>query len=246
MKLNPRKTKSHSDLNHLKAAQQVAVDALSEVVAYIKSKPEPTSDEAHDIIDTYLNSRGYKSPQGHIVASGSSSAEPHKSGVGKIKSNSPIVIDIYPRSNKTGFWGDVSRTVCVGEPPNELMEMYNKVSEAQELAFSMITPGANCKEIHAEILSFFTSSGYKTSGEGKEFTFAEGFVHSLGHGVGQDIHEEPILGAKSKDELQVGDVITVEPGLYYSHIGGVRIEDMIVVTKNGYENITNFPKQLRI
>lgn len=227
-------------------AQKAAESAMSAVIAYLKAASTPTSEEAHNIIDTTLADLGYTSPERHIVAGGTKSHEPHEEGRGVLEVGTPIVIDIYPRSTKTGYWGDITRTVCLGEPHEELQRLYNTVLEAQELAIAAIRPGIVCKDLHNIAANYFVEQGYKTSGKGTEFEFAEGFVHGLGHGVGQEIHQDPHITRKNKEVLQVGDVITIEPGLYYKHLGGVRIEDLLVVTKDGYQNLTSFPKQFVI
>ncbi len=202
----------------------------------------PASEEAHKIIDKILDKFGCESPEGHIVAGGKQSAEPHEKGTGILNKGEPIVIDIYPRSKTTGFFADMSRTVCLGEPSPLLQKMYDTVLGAEDLAISMIKPGVRCVDIHEAVEKFFVRNGYLTSGKGKDFPFAEGFVHGLGHGVGLNVHEAPRLGQKSEDILIEGDVITIEPGLYYKNIGGVRIEDMLLVTRDGYRNLTNFSK----
>ena len=177
------------------------------------------------------------------MASGVQAAEPHERGHGPIQKNVPIVIDIFPRSKKSGYFADMSRTVCIGTPPSEAQKMYDAVLGAQELAISMVRPGLACRAIQEAVEQFFIDAGFVTSGEGKEFAYAEGFVHSIGHGVGLQIHEPPRFGKKSEDVLLPGEVVTVEPGLYYKDIGGVRIEDMVLVTEDGCRNLTNFGKK---
>lgn len=225
--------------------QRATAAAMSAVILYLQSSKNPTSEEAHKIIDKVLEGAGCESPEGHIVAGGLQSAEPHEKGSGPIVQGVPIVIDIYPRSKTSGYFADMSRTVCIGQPSNELQKMYVAVSGAQDLAISMVRPGASCKDIQEAVEKFFTETGFITSGKGTEFPYAEGFVHGVGHGVGLAIHEAPKVGRNSSDILEEGDVITIEPGLYYTHIGGVRLEDMVLVTSQGYRNLTNFPKQLQ-
>lgn len=226
---------------------QTAVEAATQaVISYLETTSEPTAEEAHQIIDMVLTQYKCESPEGHIVAGGLQSAEPHEKGSGVLLKNTPIVIDIYPRSKNTGYYSDMTRTVCIGDPPQELQKMYDMVLFAQEHAIAMIKPGVRCVEIQKAVEDIFEKGGYLTSGTGTEFIFAEGFVHGLGHGVGLKIHKAPHIGRTTKDILKEGDVVTVEPGLYYKHIGGVRLEDIILVTASGAENLTNFPKKLRI
>ena len=219
---------------------------MSEVISYLQRSNSPTSEEAHKIIDDVLHKFNCKSPEGYIVASGIKSAEPHEIGSGLIEKGVPIVVDIYPRSNVSGYFADMSRTVCIGKAPSKLKKMYDTVLKAQLLAMSMIKPKASCHDIQVAVEELFIKAGYETHGKGKEFKFAEGFVHSVGHGVGLDIHEPPFIRKNSNDMLKEGDIITIEPGLYYKKIGGVRLEDLLLVTSNGFENLTNFPKELEI
>lgn len=230
----------------IKETQRAAEAAMSAVISYLRSVENPTSEKAHGIIDDILETHGCESPEGHIVAGGVQSAEPHEAGRGRLKRGEQIVVDIYPRSKRTGYFADMSRTVCRDASSSELQKMYNAVLAAQELAISMVRPNAKCREIQEAVEQLFADAGYETSGEGKEFPFAEGFVHSLGHGVGLNVHELPRIGRKSTDILEEGDVITIEPGLYYPSIGGIRLEDMLLVTRNGSENLTNFSKRFVI
>lgn len=232
----------------IEATQRATEAAFEAVFQYLRSTESPTSEEAHAIIDRILDEAGCESPEGHIVAGGVHSAEPHEKGAGILNKDEPIVIDIYPRSKTTGYFADMTRTVCLGTPSAELVGMYEAVQEAQELAISLIRPGVRCMDIQQAVENYFIQKGFETSGVGTEFRFKEGFVHGVGHGVGLEVHELPHIGRKSDDTvtLEEGEVITVEPGLYYVHIGGVRLEDMVVVTAEGCRNLTKLPKQLVI
>lgn len=226
---------------------QLATEASMEaVISYLQSMKSPTSEEAHGIIDSVLATYNCESPEGHIVSGGTQSAEPHEVGNGLLTEGVPIVIDIYPRSKETGYFADMTRTVCIGNPPTKLQNMYDVVRRAQELAFAMVRPGVLCIDIQNAVEQLFSDAGYITSGKGKEFPFAEGFVHSVGHGVGITIHESPRIGRNSIDTLEEGDVVTIEPGLYYKAVGGVRLEDMVLVTSTGMQNFTQFPKKLMV
>jgi len=173
-----------------------------------------------------------------IASSGADSAIPHLSGSGPIKANVPIVFDIFPRSIRSRYRTDMSRTVVKGDPLNELEEMYDAVQLAQIMAFSLIKAGITGAEVHQAVVDHFEQSGFKT-----DLSKGCGFTHSTGHGLGLDVHELPYLN-KSGGVLQSGNVVTVEPGLYYPEIGGVRIEDAVVITDKGYKNITQFDKRL--
>ncbi len=246
MNLPSARKKTTAQIEAMKAVQHATEMAMEAAISYIHSAEAPTSEEAHSIIDRILAENDCESPEGHIVAGGTDSAEPHALGAGLLPSDGPIVIDIYPRSKTTGYFADMSRTVCRGTPPPELEKMFDAVRVAQDVGESMLRPGAKCSDIQEAVEKVFTDRGYITSGEGKEFKFAEGFVHGVGHGVGLNVHEDPRIGRGSADVLEEGDVVTVEPGLYYRAIGGVRLEDMLVITSTGYENLTNFSRELKL
>jgi Xaa-Pro aminopeptidase len=223
---------------------RAAEAAMTAVVAYIHDTDEPTCERAHALIDEVLAQYGCESPEGHIVAVGEQAVEPHEVGHGVIMEGDLVVVDIYPRSKTTGYWADITRTVCKGAPRPEAAALFATVAEAQQLAISLVAPGVPCRDVHTAIANFFTAAGYKTSGVGKEFRFSEGFVHALGHGVNTDLHADPKLSSRSDAVLKVGDVITVEPGLYYKAIGGVRLEDMVIVTETGCDVLTHVPTKL--
>ena len=172
-----------------------------------------------------------------ILSCGRDTAIPHSKGAGPLLEGEPIVIDIFPRSEQTGYHSDMSRTVVKGEPGQEIGEMFDAVRTAQDLAASLIKPGVSGEEVHQAVVDLFASRGYGTKGEG--------FIHNLGHGVGLEVHELPSLGPGG-GPLKRGNVITNEPGLYYTKVGGVRLEDIGVVTQTGYRTITEFPRELVI
>lgn len=230
----------------IKDTQKECEKAMKAVISYLQTAEIPTCQQAHQIIDEVLTKNNCESPEGHIVSGGTQSTDPHEFGTGVLEKGTPIIIDIYPRSKVSGYFADMSRTVCIGNPPAELQKMYDTVLAAQKIAISMIKPKASCSDIQNAVENYFKEKGYITSGKGNYFPYLEGFVHGVGHGVGLEIHESPRIGRNTTDILEEGDVVTVEPGLYYSPIGGVRIEDMVLVTKHGPKNLTNFPKKLEI
>ena len=176
-----------------------------------------------------------------IIASGDQATDPHCAGSGPLLANVPIVCDLFPRSRKTGYWSDMSRTVCKGTLTPRAREIYNAVEEAQQLGLSMVRPGQYGHEIHAAIIAYFDKRGFATKRVNDVW---EGFFHGTGHGVGLDIHEPPFISKRPEQLLIPGNVITIEPGLYYPGIGGVRIEDTVLVTENGYRNLATHPKGL--
>lgn len=173
-----------------------------------------------------------------IVACGDDACDPHNEGSGPFRAHAAIVMDVFPKSSKTGYYADITRTVVKGTPSDTLRRVYDIVLEGQEMGLQMVKSGASGKAIHSAIQERFEAAGYKTGVIDERM---QGFFHGTGHGVGLEIHEPPRL-SRLDDTLQPGHVVTVEPGLYYLGIGGVRIEDTVLVTSNGCENLTTFPK----
>jgi Xaa-Pro aminopeptidase len=171
-----------------------------------------------------------------IVSCGEETAQPHNTGSGTLLANEPIVIDVFPQDEKTGYYADMSRTFVKGEPSPEIQDIYDTVRDGQTLAEEMLRPGVTGAEVHNAVLDFFTERGYTTEDEG--------FIHSLGHGVGLQIHEGPSLSPRADTPLMAGHVVTVEPGLYYRNTGGVRLEDLGVITKDGFVCYTKYRRRL--
>jgi Xaa-Pro aminopeptidase len=169
--------------------------------------------------------------------------DPHNEGSGPIRAHSSIIMDIFPRSQRTGFFGDISRTVVRGTASERLKAAYRCVEEGQRIGFRRVRDGANAFDIHAEILQYFAGQGFPT---GMVDGRMQGFFHGTGHGLGLDIHEAPGIGARSRNILKAGHVVTVEPGLYYMGMGGVRLEDVVFVTKTGCRNLVKIPKVLEV
>ncbi len=181
-------------------------------------------------------------PAHTICAPGDQAVDPHEEGRGPIRAHTPVVMDIFPRSERTGYFGDLTRTVVRGRASERLKAMYALVEEGVLLGHRRVRPGADGRRIHQEILDLFTARGYQTGMKGGRM---QGFFHGTGHGLGLQIHEAPSIG-KRASVLRAGHVVTVEPGLYYLGIGGVRIEDVALVTAGGSRNLTSVPRQLEI
>lgn len=173
-----------------------------------------------------------------IVSCGKDTANPHGTTDGPLKANAPIILDIFPRSKKKRYFADMTRTVLYGEASEKLKKMYETVLAAQKKAFGMVKPGVKAADVHNAICDLFEEHGYDTYRSGSK----AGFIHSTGHGVGLDIHELPSVG-ENEALLEAGNVITIEPGLYYPEIGGIRLEDMVLVTENGCQNLTGLEKR---
>jgi Xaa-Pro aminopeptidase len=179
-----------------------------------------------------------------IVSHGPQSAVGHEMGSGQISPNEPIVFDLFPRDKVTGCYSDMTRTYVVGEPPDEVKEWHALVKHALETSTAGVKPNVNGQALFELVCDQFHAAGYKTQlnkepGEVLE----DGFFHSLGHGVGLDVHEPPSLGRSGHDFVP-GDVITIEPGLYRPDLGGVRLEDIVLVTEDGHEVLTDYPYDL--
>jgi Xaa-Pro aminopeptidase len=179
-----------------------------------------------------------------IVSHGAQSAIGHEAGSGPIAAGEPVVIDLFPRDRASGCYADMTRTFVAGEPPDELVDWHGLVKRALDLGLGAIRPGVPGAEVHRLVCDLFHKHGHKTQlskqpGE----VLTEGFFHSLGHGVGLEVHEAPGLG-RNGEELVAGDVVSVEPGLYRSGFGGCRLEDLVLVTEDGCENLTDFPYEL--
>lgn len=177
-----------------------------------------------------------------IVSCGKASCDPHDQGSGPLLARQPIVIDIFPRSCTTKYFADITRTFVRGRAHPELKRMYQAIKRAQEFACSQIRHGADGSKIHAGIVRYFESRDFRT---GEKDGRMQGFFHSTGHGVGLEIHEPPRI-SPAKEILRKGETVTVEPGLYYRSVGGVRLEDLVVVGKRNCRNLTRFPKVLEI
>jgi len=202
----------------------------------LNHEDEPvTSEKVREVIASVLRPCACE-VRDSIISCGPDTAIPHCLGTGQLYANQPIVMDVFPRNLKTGYFADMTRTIAKGTPSEEIIQMYETVHAAKELAGDMLSPGITGAEVHNAVAAFFTEKGYKT-------TSASGFVHNLGHGIGLEIHEGPSL-SPSGGILEPGNVVTIEPGLYYPEIGGVRLEDMGVITEDGFDKFTNFEEQL--
>ncbi|MDO8663998.1 MAG: Xaa-Pro peptidase family protein [Candidatus Liptonbacteria bacterium] len=272
-----RAIKTDLEIQEIEKAQRAVEKAVKKGVDYLRSCQiinnkiiyvnefgdkgnVATSESLRKIIDTELYRQGYLGIRS-IVACGKQAANPHCEGSGPLYAHQPIVMDIFPLSMETHYWADMTRTVFKGEPSQALKNMYETVLHAQEMGVNQVRAGRDGKEIYDWTLDYFKVHGYPTNMKTRPARNAthsvaggpmEGFIHGVGHGVGIDIHEPPWI-TSIKWILQEGNVVTVEPGLYYQKArtapapipaGGIRIEDMVLVTKTGCRNLTQFPKDL--
>jgi len=176
--------------------------------------------------------------EGMIISCGAHAAIPHHQGAGPIRPHQTIVCDIFPRQRASGYFADMTRTYVKGTPSDQLQAMYDAVVSAQIQAMNTVSPGTPLSTPHQKCVDLFLDRGYHVGDQG--------FTHSTGHGLGIDIHEAPYVSQNSKNVFEPGHVVTIEPGLYYPQLGGVRIEDVVVVTKDGFENLTRYPTRFVI
>ena len=179
-------------------------------------------------------------PTNTIVAGGDQACDPHERGFGPLRADSLIILDIFPRDGKTGYWGDMTRTVVRGRASQQQRKLWETVKAGQALALKRIKAGVDGMSVHQAITELFERRGFPTEVRNGRRV---GFFHGTGHGLGLEIHEYPRL---QRVVLKAGQCLTVEPGLYYPGIGGARIEDVVIVEKDGCRILSKFPKQLEI
>lgn len=228
-----RLIKSDDEITIIKQACQIADEAYEHILTYIQ--PGMTELDVSNELESFMRSKGATSSSFDIiVASGKRSALPHGVATSKvIETGDFVTLDFGAYYN--GYVSDVTRTIAVGEPSDQLKEIYQVVLDSQLLALEKIKPGMTGKEADAIARDHIASKGY-----------GKAFGHSLGHGMGLEVHEGPGLSSRSDVVLEPGMVITIEPGIYLPGIGGVRIEDDAIVTENGVEKLTHTSKELVI
>ena len=247
-----RVVKTAEEVRHIEATQratEVAVAAAHDTLRRATIKSDKlwlddaplTSERVKKLINVKLMECECVA-QHTIVAGGEQACDPHNEGSGPLPAHRSIIFDVFPRSAASRYFADMSRTVVRGRPSPDLKRLYHTVKDAQEEAIGKIKDGADGLKIHQGICERFDRAGYKT---GLVNGRMQGYFHGTGHGVGLDIHEAPRI-SRTGSLLQEGHVVTVEPGLYYPGLGAVRIEDMVLVTRDGCRNLTNFPKTFEL
>lgn len=250
-----RRVKSETGLAGIRRAQrgtEAAMGAASELLRNAEASNgtltldgEPlTSERLKARITEVFNEHNLVSDE-MIVAIGGQAASGHDMGSGPIAPGQAVVIDLFPRDRETGYYADMTRTFVVGEIPEELEEYHRLVYEALQRSLAAVKAGAEGRDIFQLVCDVFHEAGQPTQlskqpGE----VLSSGFFHGLGHGVGLEVHEPPSL-SRDPSQLVAGDVITLEPGLYREGWGGVRLEDLVLVTEDGAENLTDFPYDLK-
>jgi len=177
-----------------------------------------------------------------IVACGNQGCDPHEAGHGPLRAHQTIIMDVFPRDTNTGYYGDITRTVVRGRASDAVKKMYTTVGRAQEIVFGKLRAGVDGRDVHQAVIDFFKSEGYPT---GRRNGRMQGFFHGTGHGLGLEVHEPLRMGIVSTI-MKTGHVVTVEPGLYYWGIGGVRLEDVVLVGPRRAQILTTLPKLLEI
>lgn len=243
-----RVVKTADEIRHIEAAQRATEEAVAAAFETVRRATIErgwlhldgdvlTSERIKKLINVKLMERDCVA-QHTIVAGGEQACDPHNEGSGPLPAGRSIIFDVFPRSATSRYFADMSRTVVRGTPTPDLKRLYQTVKDAQEEAIEKVKDGADGMKIHQGICARFDKAGYKT---GVVNGRMQGYFHGTGHGVGLDIHEAPRI-SRTGSLLQEGHVVTVEPGLYYPGLGAVRIEDMVLVTKDGCRNLTDFPK----
>ncbi|WP_299269365.1 M24 family metallopeptidase [Halorientalis sp.] len=246
-----RASKTGAEIDHVRTAQTANEAAMSAAEALLDAATvedgtlhhdgDPlTSERVKEEIEVTLLRNGCALDE-TIVACGADAADPHDRGSGPLTADEPIIIDIFPQDKSSKYHADMTRTFLKGEPSDEIQRWYDLTAAAKRAALDAVEPGATGTAVHDAVCDVYEDAGEPTLRSDE--TTETGFIHNTGHGVGLDVHEQPLVGPGG-DELEPGHVITVEPGLYHPAVGGIRIEDIVVVTEDGYENLTDYPEAL--
>jgi len=250
-----RRRKSPDEARFIEGSQRAAEAAVVEVVSqlaqadirdgvlWLEERPL-TSERLYARASLLLGEKGFMCPD-MIIAGSPESAMPHFRGEGAIRAGAPVIIDIFPSNRTTHYHGDLTRTVVVGEIPEEIRRMHAATLQALDAGIESIRAGVSGRDVHHSVCHVLVDRGYGTTTKG--FEGASGgpkMTHSTGHGVGLEVHEDPLLRGPEENVLAAGDVVTVEPGLYLMGLGGVRVEDTGMVTKDGFHNFTTLTRSL--
>lgn len=246
-----RLIKSPAEVRALLRAQQIAEAGMARAFAVLRASTIGkdkrlrwgggvlTSERLRGEIDAAVIREGGL-PSGTIVAGGRQACDPHERGHGPLRAHELIILDIFPRDQKTGYFGDLSRTVVRGRASEAQRRLYKTVANGQKWILENLRAGADGKKLHDALVERFAKASYPTERRGNQWV---GFFHGTGHGVGLEIHETPRFRA---GKFRSGMVVTVEPGLYYPNLGGVRIEDLVAIRANGITNLTRVPRVLEL
>ena len=242
-----RRRKTEAQLAGIRRAQAAAEVAMAAAAGLVRELPGGlTCERVREEMQRICDEHGAELPATVIVAHGAQSAVGHEEGSGPIERGEVVLVDIWPRDRVSRCWADMTRTFVAGgaAPPAELQEYWELTRASLDAVLGEIRPGAVCRELHARSCEPFEAAGKPTVRTKPQNTvLEEGYYHGLGHGVGLEVHERPNLG-RSDERLIAGDVVTVEPGCYRPGFGGCRLEDLVLVTEDGCEVLTDFPYDL--
>ena len=242
-----RRVKSGAELEGIRRAQRAADPAMGVAASLIRElRAGLTSEDVRAAMSAVAEEHGCELPGGVIVSHGAQSALGHESGFGEIPAGVPVIVDIWPRDRESRCWADMTRTFVAGggEPPGELAEYWRLTRDALDRVYAELRAGVNGRTLFERSCEPYIEAGYPTHLSKKPGeVLQDGYFHGLGHGVGLEVHERPHMG-RLGDDLVAGDVVTVEPGCYRRGFGGCRLEDIVLVTEDGYELLTDFPYDL--
>ncbi len=239
-----RRVKTAAELDGIRRGQRAAEAGMAAIREALAAGEPGTVEELRAVVRRVFIDHECLPHDLVVIAPAGMGADPHDEGSGPIPTGVPIVVDLFPRDIRSGAWGDLTRTLCVGEPPAELVEWHRHVREAQRLATEAVRAGTTGEELNRIACRYLADQGYPTRlGRDESAPLEEGFIHYLGHGLGLELHEASTLD-EGGEVLVPGDVITIEPGLYRPGWGGCRIEDIVLVTEDGYELLTDCPYDL--
>jgi Xaa-Pro aminopeptidase len=242
-----RRAKTDAQLAGIRRAQKAADAAMGVAAELVRElRPGLTSEEIRAAMTGVCDEHGCDLPGDVIVAHGAQSADGHESGSGALAAGEPVLVDIWPRDRESRCWADMTRTFVAGggTPDDELAEYWRLTRASLDLVYPEVRDGADAQALFRRSCEPFIEAGKPTQltkAEGE--VLRDGYFHGLGHGVGLEVHERPGLG-RSPELLRAGDVITLEPGCYRRGYGGCRLEDLVVVTQDGCETLTDFPYDL--
>jgi Xaa-Pro aminopeptidase len=249
-----RRVKNAAEIEGIRRAQracEAALDASRELLRRaapanggLVADGQPLSCERLKVVVERVFSEHGCAAEEFIVSHGAQTAVGHDMGSGPIAPGEPICFDLFPRDRETGVYSDMTRVYVVGDVPEELREYHRLCKQALDEALAATRPGVTGAELMRATCELFERHGYPTQLSKQPGEVLEnGFFHSLGHGIGLEVHEEPGLG-RGGGELVAGDVVTLEPGLYRAGWGGVRLEDIVLVTEDGCENLAGYPYEM--
>jgi Xaa-Pro aminopeptidase len=252
-----RRSKNASEIEGVRRAQAAADAGMAAAAELLRTASARdgvlvhdgealTSEAVRARIREVCAERGAPADEDIIVAAGPAGASGHEQGSGPVPAGVPVIVDIWPRDERSGCFSDMTRTfVTGGEPAEDVVRWHSLAHTALQRVYEQVRPGVTGRHLFAAACDVFEEAGeptQRTKPEGE--TLRDGFFHSLGHGVGLEVHEEPALGRTGADPLVPGDVVAIEPGCYRNGYGGVRLEDLVLVTDDGFERLTDFSYEL--